>query len=150
MVDGLLEIDWHDLTALDISEAAVGKVRARLGYRAEAVKFAAADVRSWQPDRTYDAWHDRAVFHFLTEEADRDHYVEIATEALEPGGALVLATFAADGPTKCSGLPTSRYNPEEPVHIFGAAFLLEHAESEEHSTPFDTIQPLYSVVLRRR
>src|SRR5579863_6072068 len=111
LIDGLLDRGWHDLTALDISKAAVSKVRDRLGYRAEAVQFVVANVRSWQPDRTYGAWHNRAVFHFLTEDADRDHYVSIATEALKPGGALVLATFAANGPTECSGLPTSRYNP---------------------------------------
>ncbi|HEY5273600.1 MAG TPA: class I SAM-dependent methyltransferase [Acidimicrobiales bacterium] len=150
LVDDLLELGWHDVTVLDISEAAVSKVRDRLGPRAEAVKFVVTDVRSWQPDRTYDAWHDRAVFHFLTEEADRDHYVAIATDALEPGGTIVLATFAANGPTECSGLPTCRYSPEELIAIFDGAFLLEQVEREEHPTPFGTIQPFSWVVLRRR
>ncbi len=150
LVDALLDLGWQDLTALDFSEAAVSKVRDRLEYRVNAVKLVVADIRSWQPDRTYEAWHDRAVFHFLTEKADRDHYVSIATDSVEPGGVLVLATFAANGPTECSGLPTRRYNPDELARIFGLAFSLEHSEGEEHLTPLGTIQPFSWVVLRRR
>src|ERR1039458_767511 len=100
------------MTVFDVSAAALTKVHNRVGERAEAVTFIAADVRSWQPDRTYDAWHDRAVFHFLVEQPDRDLYVARAARAVRPGGVVVLATFAADGPTQCSGLPTSRYDAD--------------------------------------
>lgn len=149
LLDALLDAGWHDVTVLDVSEAALTKVRNRLDDRAQDVNFVTTDVRSWQPDRTYDAWHDRAVFHFLVETADRDRYVAKAAAAVTPGGVVVLATFAADGPTECSGLPTSRYDTEGLVRTFGGAFALEHAEREEHTTPFGTIQPFSWVVLRR-
>ena len=148
LVDALIGDDWKDVTVLDVSAAALTTVRNRLGERSDAVTFAVADVRSWQPDRTYDAWHDRAVFHFLVEPADRDHYVAMASEAITPGGVAVLATFAADGPTECSGLPTSRYDAEGLVRVFGPAFSLEQAEREEHTTPFGTIQLFSWMVLR--
>jgi SAM-dependent methyltransferase len=148
LVDVLLDAGWQDVTVLDVSEAALTKVRNRLGERAEAVTFVAADVRSWQPNRTYDAWHDRAAFHFLVEQADRDRYVAMATHSVTPGGVVVLAAFAEDGPTECSGLPTSRYDTDELVCVFGPAFSLEYAEREEHTTPFGTIQPFSWVVLR--
>jgi SAM-dependent methyltransferase len=148
LVDVLLDGGWQDMTVLDVSAAALTKVRNRLGEGAEAVTFIAADVRSWQPNRTFDAWHDRAAFHFLVEQADRDRYVAMAAQAVTPGGVVVLAAFAGDGPTECSGLPTSRYDTDELVHAFGPAFALEHAEREEHTTPFGTIQPFSWVVLR--
>jgi SAM-dependent methyltransferase len=148
LVDVLLDAGWQDVTVLDVSAAALTTVRNRLGEGAEAVTFIAADVRSWQPNRTFDAWHDRAAFHFLVEQADRDRYVAMAAQAVTPGGVVVLAAFAGDGPTECSGLPTSRYDTDELVHAFGPAFALEHAEREEHTTPFGTIQPFSWVVLR--
>lgn len=150
LVDRLLDEGWRDVTVLDISAQALERVQARLATRAASVSYVASDLRSWNPDRTFGAWHDRAVFHFLVEPTDRDRYVRVATEAIEGGGVLVMATFAADGPTECSGLPTSRYEPEDLAKTFGAAFALEHAEREEHLTPFGTIQPFSWVVLRRR
>jgi 2-polyprenyl-3-methyl-5-hydroxy-6-metoxy-1,4-benzoquinol methylase len=150
LVESMLDLGWSDMTLLDISQAALKMVENRLGGRSNAVNFVAADVRSWQPSRTFGAWHDRAVFHFLVEPAERDHYVAIAGQAVEPGGVAVMATFAADGPTECSGLPTSRYDIEELGRIFDPLFELEHAERESHSTPFGTMQPFTWVVLRRR
>jgi SAM-dependent methyltransferase len=149
LVDSLVDGGWTDVSILDVSEAALMMVRNRLDRRADTVTFVNADVRSWHPNRTYDAWHDRAVFHFLVNPTDRDRYVATATQAIAPGGVLVLATFAADGPIECSGLPTSRYDTDELVHIFGSAFALEHAEREVHTTPFGSIQPFSWVVLRR-
>ena len=149
VVDALVDAGWRDATVLDISDTALAKVRNRLGDRANAATFVSADVRSWRPNRTFDAWHDRATFHFLVEPTDRDHYVAMVTQAVTPGGVVVLATFAADGPTECSALPTSRYSPEELVRTFGPAFTLEHAEREQHATPFGTIQQFSWVVLRR-
>jgi SAM-dependent methyltransferase len=148
LIDALLAAGWDDATILDVSEAALMTVRARLKERAELVNFVSADVRFWEPNRTYDAWHDRAVFHFLVDPADRDRYVAMATQAVARGGVLVLATFAADGPTECSGLPTSRYSTDLLVRTFGSAFVLEHAERQDHSTPFGTTQPFSWVVLR--
>lgn len=150
LVDRLLDAGWHDLTVLDVSAAALAKVRERLAERAGAVTSTRADVRSWRPGRTFVAWHDRAVFHFLVEPDHRAHYVGAATDALVPGGVLVLATFAADGPNQCSGLPTARYDADELASCFAAAFDLAHTEREEHVTPFGTVQPFTWVVLRRR
>ncbi len=124
-------------------------VRARLGERGHAVELEAADVRSWRPRRAYGAWHDRAVFHFLVQPADRETYVATATVAVQPGGVIALGTFAADGPAQYSGLPTSRYEPEALAAIFDSAFALEHAEREEHMTPVGVVQPFSWVVLRR-
>jgi SAM-dependent methyltransferase len=149
-VDRLVDAGWHDLTVLDVSASALAKVRDRLAARAEAVTFVHADVRSWQPGRTFATWHDRAVFHFLVDAAHRSHYVGTAADATVPGGVVVLATFAADGPTTCSGLPTARYGADELAACFATAFDLVHTEREEHVTPFGTVQPFTWVVLRRR
>ena len=149
LVESLLDAGWVDVTVLDISEEALNKVRSRLGGRAAEVFFITADVRSWQPHRTFGAWHDRAVFHFLVEPTDRDRYVAATTQAVAPGGVVVLGTFAADGPTQCSGLPTARYDTDSLARAFGSAFVLEHAEREEHTTPAGADQPFSWVVLRR-
>ena len=149
LVESLLDAGWVDVTVLDISEEALNEVRSRLGGRAAEVFFITADVRSWQPHRTFDAWHDRAVFHFLVEPTDRDRYVAATTQAVAPGGVVVLGTFAADGPTQCSGLPTARYDTVSLARAFGSAFVLEHAEREEHTTPAGADQPFSWVVLRR-
>lgn len=149
LVDLLLANRITDVTVLDASQAALDLVAERLGELAGRVTRVCADLLGWSPVRTYTIWHDRAVFHFLTEEADRTGYVALATAAVEPGGALVIATFAADGPTSCSGLPTARYDAAELATQFTAAFVLEHAEREEHRTPSGGIQPFTWVVLRR-
>lgn len=150
LVDRLLDAGWHDLTVLDVAATALAKVRERLSGDAGAVTYTCADVRSWRPGRTFAAWHDRAVFHFLVDPVERSRYVEAAADATVPAGVVVLATFAADGPTQCSGLPTSRYDADELATCFDAAFDLVHAEREEHLTPFGSVQPFTWVVLRRR
>ncbi len=150
LADRLLDAGWRDLTVLDVSETALRKVHDRLAGRSEAVSYACADVATWRPERTFAAWHDRAVFHFLVDAPQRARYLQAATEALAPGGVLVLATFAADGPTQCSGLPTTRYGPDELAALFATAFDPVHDEREEHVTPFGTVQPFTWVVLRRR
>lgn len=137
------------VTLVDVSAEALDVARRRLGDRADAVSFEAADVRSWRPAHRFDAWHDRAVFHFLVEPDDRQAYVTLATSTVRPGGVLVLATFAADGPPSCSGLPTARYDADELASLFGPAFVLEHHEREEHRTPWGAVQPFAWVVLRR-
>lgn len=149
LVDSLLDAGWNDVTILDLSQEALNKVGDRLGEHAVAVSFIVTDVCSWQPQRTYDAWHDRAVFHFLVQATDRDRYVALATESVTPGGVVVLGTFATNGPTHCSGLPTARYDAEGLANAFGSRFILEHAEREEHTTPTGSVQPFTWVVLRR-
>lgn len=148
LVDELLADGWDDLTLLDVSAAALDVVRSRLGA-APGVRFVASDVRSWSPGRTFRVWHDRAVFHFLTDAAEQAAYADLARRGVAPGGAVVLATFAADGPEQCSGLPTARYEAADLAAVFADGFDLEHAEREEHRTPWDSVQSFTWVVLRR-
>jgi hypothetical protein len=150
LVDALLHDGWTDLTLLDVSAEAFEVVRERLGSRSADVQFIVTDLLTWQPDRGYDIWHDRAVFHFLTGDPERQRYVELATSAVKTDGALVLGTFAQDGPQECSGLPTCRYGAEELAATFAPGFALEHQEREQHPTPFGATQPFTWVTLRRK
>ena len=150
LVDELLADGRNDLTVLDISEAALELTRHRLAHRADLVSFEVADITTWAPQRTYEVWHDRAVFHFLTDPADQSRYVDLVTRAISPGGALVLGTFAEDGPTHCSGLPTARYSAESLAELFSAGFELEEQTRETHPTPAGTEQPFTWVKLRHR
>ena len=144
--DRLLATGWTDVTVLDVSGAAVAAVRDRLGER---IAYVVTDLLAWAPPRGYDAWHDRAVFHFLVDTADRARYVDVAARAVRPGGVAVVATFAADGPTSCSGLPTARYDADALAAVFAPRFVAEASAREEHGTPFGTVQPFTWVVLRR-
>jgi SAM-dependent methyltransferase len=105
LVDELLARTFRRLTVLDLSGAALAAARERLGNRGSDVQWVIADVTKWEPTRTYDLWHDRAAFHFLTEETDQSAYVDRLKKAVKPGGHVIIATFALDGPERCSGLP---------------------------------------------
>jgi len=149
LVERLLALGYADVTVLDVSGRALDEARQRLGKQSEGVAFIRQDVLRWEPDRLYDVWHDRAVFHFVTASQDRDRYVEVATRAVRAGGWAVLATFAEDGPTRCSGLPVSRYSSEELADVFSAHFSLVKEDREEHLTPGGVVQPFTWVLLRR-
>ena len=149
LVDRLLADDFTDVTVLDLSEHALAQVEGRLGEGARHVTFLRQDVLAWEPDREYVVWHDRAVFHFLTEPEARGRYVAVAAQAVRPGGGLVLATFAEDGPTHCSGLPVCRYSAEELEAELGAPFALDAHEREEHVTPGGAVQPFTWATFRR-
>jgi SAM-dependent methyltransferase len=137
LVDVLVENGFRDVTVLDLSDAALAAAKARLGGRAEQVQWVVADVTEWDPDgRIYDIWHDRAAFHFLTEERDRMAYVARLTEAVKPGGHAIIATFAADGPERCSGLPVVRYDAESLHRVVGDVFELIETLRHEHRTPW--------------
>jgi SAM-dependent methyltransferase len=141
LVDDLLNEGYRDPTVLDVSGAALAAARKRLGKRAESVSWIEADILAAElPPRAYDVWHDRAVFHFLTEPSARATYVETVLRAVKPGGYVIVATFAEDGPTKCSGLPVARYRPDELHAEFGDPFTLLRHEKELHRTPFGTVQ----------
>jgi len=136
LVDDLLDAGYRDLTVLDLSTTALAAARTRLGPRAAAVQWMDADVlEAPLPRAHYNVWHDRAVFHFLTAEADRARYVAQVRAAVRPGGYVLVATFADDGPTRCSGLEVARYTPESLHAEFGAAFRLLTSEREEHLSP---------------
>jgi SAM-dependent methyltransferase len=113
LVDVLLDLGFHQLAVLDLSHSALEISRQRLAVRGEGVDWIEADVTTWQPDREYAVWHDRAVFHFLTEKEGRKAYADAMSKSLRPDGIAIIATFADDGPEKCSGLPVVRYTPEE-------------------------------------
>jgi 2-polyprenyl-3-methyl-5-hydroxy-6-metoxy-1,4-benzoquinol methylase len=149
LVDSLLARGFTDVTLLDISQHALREVERRLGEQAVHVTFVHQDVLTWAPDRQYDVWHDRAVFHFLTERAARNRYVETTARAIRVGGGLVLATFAEDGPTQCSGLPTARYSAIDLEATFSEYFSLDEHERDEHVTPRGIVQPFTCAVLRR-
>jgi SAM-dependent methyltransferase len=136
LVDDLLAEGYSDVTVLDISPAALDVARSRLGDAAARVTWIEADVLCADlPAGSYDLWHDRAVFHFLTEEADRARYVECVRRAVKPGGHVIVATFAGDGPTQCSGLDVVRYDPESLHGAFGDEFRLVDSAGETHVTP---------------
>lgn len=131
------------LTVLDISAAALDRAAARLGSRRTEVSWIEADVTSEWRVPVVDIWHDRAVFHFLTGPAERAVYRERVLKGLRQGGSLVVATFAPDGPPKCSGLPTERYSPESLNQELGSRFQLKDAIHERHQTPSGNAQEFW-------
>jgi cyclopropane fatty-acyl-phospholipid synthase-like methyltransferase len=136
LVDVLVNRRLEHITVLDVSGAALARARARLGAAAAHVKWVEADVTGadWHVDPV-DIWHDRAVFHFLTDPADRERYIERASSTIVPGGALIMGTFALDGPSQCSGLPVCRYSAETLAATLGPSFTLLEQVHEMHHTP---------------
>jgi SAM-dependent methyltransferase len=136
LIDDLLDAGYRDLTVLDLSATALALARDRLGTRANTVRWVEADVlEASLPKTAYSLWHDRAAFHFLTAPGDRARYVAQVRRAVRPGGVVLVATFADDGPTRCSGLEVARYSPEGLHAEFGTSFHLMSSEREEHLTP---------------
>lgn len=136
LVDGLLDVGFRQLTVLDLAESALASSRARLGERARDVVWMAGDVTQVDlPAATFDVWHDRAVFHFLTDPVDRARYVAQVLKSVKPGGRVIVATFGPDGPLQCSGLDVMRYAPDALHAEFGAPFQLLKHETEIHYTP---------------
>jgi SAM-dependent methyltransferase len=140
LVDRLVKRGFTDVSVLDISAAALEAGRRRVGESAP-VQWLHEDLLVWQPRRRFGLWHDRAVFHFLTDEVDRERYLATLASGLEPGGALVMATFAEDGPEFCSGLPVLRYSSEELVDVLGRGFRAVATRRELHTTPSGVVQP---------
>ncbi len=153
LVDHLAQAGGRDLAVLDLSEAALKLARARLGEAAQKVDWITADVTHWQPARRYALWHDRAVFHFLTDPAERAGYLRAAMAALDPGGHAIIATFALDGPEKCSNLPVVRYAPAtlaaEVERLAPGAFTPVEARAHMHVSPAGARQSFQVSVLRR-
>ncbi len=141
LVDDLLARGFENLTVLDLSGAALAAARRRLGERASAVQWVEADITKVSlPVHAYDVWHDRAVFHFLTAAEDRAAYVKAVLDAVKPGGHVIVATFAENGPTQCSGLPVRRYSAEDLHAEFGDSFSLIRQVKEAHHTPTGAVQ----------
>jgi trans-aconitate methyltransferase len=140
LVDALAGEGFRSLAVLDVSAAALEAAKTRLGPTSADIEWINADVTRWQPARIYDIWHDRAAFHFLTEKADRDAYVERLTSAIAPGGQVIIGTFALDGPERCSGLSVQRHDAASLAEVLGAAFELADNLAEVHRTPWGAMQ----------
>lgn len=140
LVDQLLAQGHQDVTVLDVAAAALEKSRARLGEAADSVHWVVADITRWRPERRYRLWHDRAVFHFLTAPEDRLAYRRALEVGLMSGGTAIVASFALDGPERCSGLPVQRYSPDTLAAELGPAFKLLERRQEEHTTPMGRVQ----------
>jgi 2-polyprenyl-3-methyl-5-hydroxy-6-metoxy-1,4-benzoquinol methylase len=140
LVDYLLDAGYSDVTVLDLSEHAIAATQKRLGSRAPSVRWVVGDVTTWVAERKYRLWHDRAVLHFLTEPADRQAYLKTLLAAVEPGGCIVISTFALDGPERCSGLPVVRYSAETLAAELGSQVRLVDTVREDHATPWGAIQ----------
>lgn len=141
LVDDLLSNGFKNVSVLDLSASALAVAHKRLGATGDRVAWISGDICGVNlPEQTYDIWHDRAVFHFLTGPAERAAYVQQVMKSVKPGGHVIVATFAPDGPEQCSGLPVARYAPDQLHGEFGPSFeLLEHM-SEEHKTPWGSMQ----------
>jgi len=146
---GLLDRGLTEVVVLDIAEAAIERARARLGARAEGVRWIVGDVLDAGDLGPFDLWHDRAVYHFLTDAGDRARYVTAAGGAVSPGGHALIATFAPTGPERCSGLPVHRCDAERLGAEFAPAFQLVRAGSTAHTTPWGKPQDFTYALLRR-
>ena len=141
LVGDLLAAGFQNISVLDVSEHALQIARQRLGARSDDVNWIEADITQVElPEQAYDVWHDRAVFHFLTQSADRQRYVQAVWRTVRKGGHVIVATFAPDSPDHCSGLEVVRYSPETLHDEFGTGFELKDSIRETHHTPFGTEQ----------
>lgn len=140
VVDRLVSDGYGDVSVLDIAEGALDKAKRRLGADAGRVAWTVADIILWRPERTYDVWHDRAVFHFLTDKSDRAAYRRAMRAATKPGATAIIATFAPDGPERCSGLPIVRYSPRSLADELGDGVTLIDSLIDAHRTPSGGIQ----------
>ncbi|HET6377421.1 MAG TPA: class I SAM-dependent methyltransferase [Methylocella sp.] len=150
LVDALLCEGFSALTVLDISKYALEAAKARLGPRAEKVIWIVADVTAWEPSQSYELWHGRAAFHFLTSAADREAYAARVAKAVRPGGYVIIGTFAPEGPESCSGLPVQRHDAASIGAVLGDEFALVESRRHAHQTPAGKTQPFQFSLFRRR
>jgi len=140
LLKSLIDIGYNNLTYLDISEAALKKSKEFLEDQSNKVKWIAEDILNFEPKQKYDVWHDRAVFHFLTEQNQIKKYVDLVSKNISNDGYLIIGTFSENGPLKCSGLNVSRYSKKLIQETFIRNFDLKHTFHIDHITPFSTIQ----------
>ncbi len=140
LVDHLLQLGYEDISVLDISAAAVERAKKRLGEKAKQVKWIVADAATFEPQEKYDFWHDRAAFHFLTDEQEISNYLETAEKHIHPSGVLVIGTFSEDGPKKCSGIEIKQYSESSMTNRLKHLFEKIKCITVDHTTPSNTIQ----------
>ena len=146
----LLHKGFMNISILDISEKALERIKEKLVDIPKTVDFIVSDVTEFQPEFKYDVWHDRATFHFLTDEVSIKKYVKLVSEAVNPKGYFILATFSTSGPLKCSGLEITQYSKEKIERLFSEAFEIVNTKEVVHTTPFDTEQSFIYTVLKRK
>ncbi len=149
-IDVLLDKGYKNIYVLDISANAIERAKKRLGSKANAIHWIVSDVTDFVPSVKFDFWHDRAAFHFLTDENKKSKYVEIASGAIKQDGHLVLGTFSDNGPKKCSGLEICQYNPNSMAALLGNTFNTIRCFTEDHKTPFNTIQNFIFCIFKRK
>jgi len=135
LVDSLIEEEFKNITVLDLSSNALALAKKRLGEKAELINWEIEDVTNYVSEHEYTLWHDRAVFHFLTEKSDREKYRKVLESSVRDGGYVIIAAFSIGGPTKCSGLDTVQYDAEKLKNELGVSFKLINKKSEKHITP---------------
>ena len=140
LVDNLLDLGYQDITVLDISAIAIDKAKQRLGDRADKVKWIVADAATFRPTEKYDFWHDRAAFHFLTQEQEIESYLDTVQKSIQPTGVLIIGTFSEQGPKKCSGIEIKQYSETTMTDRLTKFFEKIRCITVDHKTPFDTIQ----------
>lgn len=149
-VDHLLMLDYTDITVLDISENAIKRAKSRLGKKADSVKWIIADVAIFHPKEQYDFWHDRATFHFLTDENEIANYIETAQRSINKDGVLIVGTFSEQGPKKCSGIEIKQYSETSLTTSFERSFEKMNCFTMDHRTPFDTTQNFVFCSFRKK
>lgn len=150
LIDNLIDLGYTNLFLLDISENAINRIKTRLGEKSKNVTFIVSDILEFKPDFTFDVWHDRASFHFLTTENEITIYKNLVANSIPENGYLFIGTFSEDGPTKCSGLEISQYSETKFELTFGDNFEKAECFTENHQTPFDTIQNFIFCIFRKK
>jgi len=150
LVDYLLADDYRNVTVLDISAKAIEKVKLRLAEKSEHTEWIVSDIRKFEPNRQYDLWHDRAAFHFLTEEEDIRNYVETAKNGIAENGLMIIGTFSDKGPDTCSGLPVKQYSIHELRQTFLPHFKNLRSFNKDHITPSGQSQNYSFCVFRKK
>ena len=148
LIDNLLELGYENLTLLDISKKAIERAKLRIGKKSEQVQWIEADVSEFNPTEVYDLWHDRAAFHFLTDEQEIINYLKAAEKGVKQSGNMIIGTFSTEGPKKCSGIEITQYSQESLVNRF-ESFQKLNCKIIEHQTPFNSTQSFVFCTFRK-
>jgi len=150
LVDHLLDLGYENLSVLDISEQALEKAKTRLGENSEYVNWISEDITKYDFGQRFDVWHDRAAFHFLTEDQQVTDYLSKLNASLKSGGYFFLSTFSENGPDKCSGIPVRKYSTESMQNLFEKDFEIVRLENQDHNTPWDAVQNFTIGLFRKK
>lgn len=150
LVDNLLDLGYKNLNVLDISQVAIEKAKTRIGEKAGKVIWIVSDAVNYKADKKFDLWHDRAAFHFLTEEKKINTYLDNLKASVKPGGYVILATFSEKGPEKCSGITIKQYSAQDMERLFEKDFEIVRVENIDHTTPWGDKQNFTFGLFRKK